>query len=66
MEMLFLGKPPAYWVELDRRMSEQGDLSTENLLEEVAHLRGQISLLKSRIEQCSTILSKPYVPPNRR
>ena len=54
--MEFMGKSPAYWVEIDRRVQEER-LDTD-LLQEVVRLKGKISLYESRIEQMNMIRIK--------
>ena len=51
-----MGKSPAYWVEIDRRVQEER-LDTD-LLQEVVRLKGKISLYESRIEQMNMIRIK--------
>ena len=51
-EAQFLGHPPKYWLELERRFkAENGGLRANDLLEEVIELRGRIAFYESRIDE---------------
>lgn len=50
---VFLGKPLAYWLELQRRIDAHGIdcLQNERLLSEIIELRGKLNLYESRIKE---------------
>lgn len=52
--MLFMGKEPSYWVELQRKAEE---LNCEKLIEEVATLRAKTSFYEARINELSHFMS---------
>lgn len=47
---LFLGKPPAYWLELEKQAKA---LHYDRLIAEIALLRAKVSFYESRIEEMS-------------
>jgi hypothetical protein len=54
----FLGHPVDYWMELDRRFTEDGAPDRSALLQEVVDLRGKVAFYESRIEQMATLLPR--------
>lgn len=50
---LYLGHNIKYWLELEKRATE---LDVVDFIEEIVELRGQLSLIKDRVEQINKVL----------
>lgn len=58
MSMHFLGHDTSYWLELQKRFDDQGDLSAPGLLEEVVKLQGKVGFYESRIADMAVVARK--------
>lgn len=54
--MKFLGHTAQYWLELQTRFDDQGELGAARLLEEIVRLRGDLDFLKSRIREMASVV----------
>lgn len=55
-ETLFMGKPFNYWVELERKVTG-GEVEKQELLLEIAKIRGKLDFYESRIKQLAAMMS---------
>lgn len=54
----FLGKSPAYWLELQLRLENDCKFNAGDMLGEIVELRGKLSFYESRISQMASEMAR--------